>query len=202
MYAASGCTSRTLLSSSRTRRWWPLPCRSVLPPPRVLWIRPEGRQVRDGVDIVIILRTHTRVSVVRGTNTNDVKKGWNFHLSSLDTHQLGAGPAVMAAYRAVRRVVGRRVAAARGAAMLLANGGDPTHFGQQALVDYLMSALRDIQVTHLTGRAQLSICCCCCCGCVLYMTVWVEIDRPRRRQRWGCHGGTTSLRGAGLGRLA
>ena len=77
-----------------------------------------------------------------------------------------AGPAVMAAYRAVRRVVARLVAAARSAAMLLANGGDPSRFGQQELVNYLMSALRNIQVSNFTGRAQLSIY-CCCCGCVL-----------------------------------
>jgi hypothetical protein len=41
--------------------------------------------------------------------------------------------------------------------MLLANGGDPSRFGQQELVNYLMSALRDIQVSHFTGPAQLSI---------------------------------------------
>ena len=60
----------------------------------------------------------------------------------------GTGPAVMATYRAVRRVVAQRVAAVRGAAMLLANNDNPSHFGQQELVNYLMSALRNIQVSR------------------------------------------------------
>ena len=59
----------------------------------------------------------------------------------------------MEAYRAVKRVVARKVAAARGAGLVVANGGDPSLYGEQGLVDYLMKALRDIQVPNFTNRS-------------------------------------------------
>jgi hypothetical protein len=59
----------------------------------------------------------------------------------------------MEAYRAVKQVVAPRVVVARGAGLVVANGGDPSLYGEQELVDFLMKSLRDIQVPNFTNRS-------------------------------------------------